>query len=140
MRVQFSNLCEPARTLGESNIFMFCVLVENSNFPNHKGKINVQRGKIGTESGGASQVGTWSCSPPAWRLQAPFTPPTLSYNWFSFLKDDSLKSPSPCFSLISHPNSGSTHFMPGLLKSLLTGFPNSGCSSVYCSNHFTLSF
>lgn len=58
MRVHFSNLCEPARTLGESNIFMFCVLVENSNFPNHKGKINVQRGKIGTESGGASQVGT----------------------------------------------------------------------------------
>lgn len=41
---------------GKSNIVMFYVLAENSNFPNYKGKINVWRGKIGTESEGASQV------------------------------------------------------------------------------------
>lgn len=85
-----------------------------------------------------SKVGQWA-EMALWELQVSFAPPTLSCIWLSFLKGDSLKSPSCCFSLISHPNSGSIHFMPGLLKSMLTGLPNS-CSSFYYSNHFTLSF
>lgn len=88
-------------------------------------------------AGESEQGGQWA-EMALWELQVSFAPPTLSCIWLSFLKGDSLKSPSCCFSLISHPNSGSIHFMPGLLKSMLTGLPNS-CSSFYCSNHFTLS-